>query len=63
MKLNKDKTSYMIFNFSQKYQFKTRLSLEGKTIEQVTKLFGLVFRDDLTWNSITHATLEEPMLE
>ena len=48
MKLNKDKTSYMIFNFSQKYQFKTRLSLEGKAIEQVTKLFGLVLRDDLT---------------
>ena len=30
MKLNSDKTKYMIFNLSRKYQFTTRLSLEGK---------------------------------
>ena len=57
MKLNKEKTSYMIFNFSKKYQFNTRLSLEGETIEQLqeTKLLGLVLRDDLSWISNTHA--------
>ena len=57
MKLNKEKTSYMIFNFSKKYQFNTRLKIEETTIEQVheTRLLGLVLRDDLSWISNTHA--------
>ena len=55
MKLNTDKTKFMLFNFSKNYQFNTRLSLEGKPIEQVheTKLLGLVLRDDLSWKSNT----------
>ena len=57
MKLNKEKTSYMIFNFSKKYQFNTRLKIEETSIEQVheTRLLGLVLRDDLSWISNTHA--------
>jgi hypothetical protein len=55
MKLNTDKTKYMIFNFSRNYQFNTRLQLEGQIQEQVheTKLLGLVLRDDLSWKSNT----------
>ena len=47
----------MIFNFSTKYQFNTRLKLEGNNIEQVnqTKLLGLVLRDDLSWKANTEA--------
>ena len=45
----------MIFNFSRKYQFNTRLELEGQLLDQVheTKLLGLVLRDDLSWKSNT----------
>ena len=55
MKLNSDKTKYMIFNFSKKYQFNTRLDLDGQFLEQVheTRLLGLIIRDDLSWKSNT----------
>ena len=57
MKLNKEKTSYMIFNFSKKFHFNTRLSLEETNLEQVqeTRLLGLVLRDDLSWVSNTQS--------
>ena len=55
MKLNTDKTKYMLFNYSTKYQFNTRQTLEGGKIDQThqTKLLGLVLRDDLSWKSNT----------
>ena len=55
MKLNCEKTKYMIFNPSKKYQFNTRLKLEGKNIQQVhqTKLLGVVIRDDFSFKSNT----------
>ena len=37
MKLNKKKTNYMIFNFTEKYQFSTRLDLDGDTIQEKEK--------------------------
>ena len=57
MKLNTKKTNYMLFNFTRKYQFNTRLSLENQNLDQVheTKLLGLVIRDDLRWRSNTSA--------
>ena len=55
MQLNTKKTNYMLFNFTKKYQFNTRLKLEGQNLDQVheTKLLGLVIRDDLSWKSNT----------
>ena len=55
MKLNTDKTKYMIFNFSINYQFNTRMSITGGKIDQIsqTRLLGLVLRDDLSWKSNT----------
>ena len=55
MKLKKEKSKYMIFNFSKHYQFNTRLKLEDRVLDQVqeTKLLGLVLRDDLSWKSNT----------
>ena len=49
MKLNTKKTNYMIFNFSTKYQFNTRLRIENSKIDQIkeTRLLGLILRDDL----------------
>ena len=51
MKLNVKKSNYMIINYTKKYQFNTRLSMEGTFLEQVhqTKLVGLIVSDDLSW--------------
>ena len=55
MMLNCEKTKYMIFNPSKNYKFNTRLSIEGRVIEQVkeAKLLGVIIRDDLSWKSNT----------
>ena len=56
MKLNCDKSKYMIFNFSKNYQVNTRLYLENTLLDQVTEtmLLGVIIKDDLTWHSNTH---------
>ena len=57
MKLNDSKTKYMIVNFTNIYQFNTRIMLNDKIldcIEQI-KLLGVEFRDDLSWKDNTHA--------
>ena len=45
----------MLFNFTQKYQFMTRLTLNGENVEVVSesKLLGTIISNDLTWNSNT----------
>ena len=55
MQLNTEKSKFMIFNFTEKYQFNTRLSLEGELLEQVSQksLLGVVLNDKLTWDSNT----------
>lgn len=52
MILNQKKTKVMIFNFSDKYQFTTRLRLnnENLEIEKKTKLLGVVITVDLKWD-------------
>ena len=37
MMLNKKKTNYMVFNFTEKYQFNTRLNIESENIEEKEK--------------------------
>ena len=56
MKLNGEKSKYMIFNFSTNYQINTRLYLEDKLLDQVTEtmLLGVIIKDDLSWHSNTH---------
>ena len=53
MKLNTQKSNYMIFNFAKKLKFNTRLSLDYTKLDQIseTKLLGLRIRDDLSWRS------------
>ena len=55
MKLNPDKSQFMIFNYTNIYQFNTRLSINAKPIEQVheKKLLGVIINDQLTWDSNT----------
>ena len=45
----------MVFNFTRKYQFSTRLSIENQTLEEVseTKLLGTILSNDLKWDKNT----------
>ena len=53
--LNQKKTQVMIFNFNEKYQFSTRLSLNNENLEVVNraKILGLIITDDLKWDENT----------
>ena len=55
MKLNTDKSKYMLVNFTDNFQFSTRLALKDDLMEQVkkTRLLGVVVNDELTWKSNT----------
>ena len=57
MQLNVDKTKLMIVNYTQNYQFRTRLSIDGAPIEIVeqTKLLGTIISSDLKWEFNTKA--------
>ena len=55
MELNTKKCQVMIFNYTRKYQFNTRLSIEDEILSIVkeVKLLGVVITDDLSWNRNT----------
>ena len=55
MKLNCQKSNYMIFNFSNEYQFNTRLYMNQNLLSQVkeTCLLGVIITDDLKWRKNT----------
>ena len=55
MKIIQKKTKTMLFNFTNKFQFMTRLSLNGENVEVVyeSKLLGEIISNDLTWTSNT----------
>ena len=55
MKLNVNKTKYMVLNFTRNHQFVTRLHLEGHLLNQVhqARLLGVIISDDLTWKANT----------
>ena len=52
MKINKKKTKTMIFNYTDKYQFSTRLNIDGEPIEVIdsTRLLGTIITNDLRWD-------------
>ena len=52
MILNQKKAKSMIFNFTDNFQFNTRLSLNNENIEIVdntNKLLGVIVSNDLKW--------------
>ena len=51
----------MIFNFSKNHQFNTRLSLEGKPLQQVSeaRLLGVNINDRLSWDDNVDATVKK----
>ena len=48
MKLNADKSKYMIVNYTDNFQFNTRLTLAHNVLKQVneTRLLGVIISDD-----------------
>ena len=56
MLINSKKTKSMIFNYTDKYQFSTRLLLNNEIVENLnsTKLLGTIISDDLRWDLNTH---------
>ena len=55
MCLNKSKTKYMVVNFTKKFQFSTRIQLEGRLLEEVQEcqLLGLTLTQNLSWHKNT----------
>ena len=51
MILNEKKTKLIIFNFTEKYQFGTRLELNGNNLDIVEreKLLEVILTNDLKW--------------
>ena len=58
--MKKKKTKTMIFNFSRKKQFSTRLMLKDKIVESIndTKLLGTIICDNLKWNKSTRSLVK-----
>ena len=61
MKLNVSKTKYMIVNFTDKYQFNTRLGLEGNAIDEVShaRLLGVYIQNNLSWQMNTNELVKK----
>ena len=55
MEINTEKSKYMIINFTNNYQFNTRLKLEQDLIQQITqtRLLGVILDDQLSFQSNT----------
>ena len=53
MVISEKKTKAMIFNFTENYQFTTRLELKGKNIEVVDnmKILGTIVDNKLSWDA------------
>ena len=52
MLINGKETKTIIFNYTNKYQFTTRLTLDGQNVEVIdsTKLLGTIISNDLKWS-------------
>ena len=67
MKINSKKTKSMIFNYTEKYQFSTRLLLNNEIVENLNskQLLGTIISDDLRWdlNTINIVTKANARME
>ena len=61
MKLNQKKTKVMIFNWTDNYQFTTKLKLNEEDIEVIdeTKLLGVMISNDLKWEKNTQYLVQK----
>ena len=61
MALNKSKTKFMVINFTKKFQFNTRITLDGVSLEEVNecKLLGKTVNNQLTWHQNTESMIKK----
>ena len=61
MMLNTNKTKTMIFNYTDNFQFMTRLRVENEPKEVIdsTKLLGTIISKDLTWDLNTASLIKK----
>ena len=61
MKINSEKTKTMLFNYTNNYQFRTRLKLNDEVLETVTetKLLGTIITSDLKWDKNTNYIIKK----
>ena len=61
MALNRNKTKYMVVNFTKKFQFNTRIRLEDTLLQEVStcKLLGVIFNNDLNWHDNTESIIKK----
>ena len=56
MQLNEEKSKIMIFNFTKKFKFATRIKMNNILLDTVseTKILGLIISSNLSWKSNTN---------
>ena len=61
IKINESKTKIMIFNFTNNYQFTTRIQLNNVNVDVVseTKLLGTYITNDLKWDKNTYELIKK----
>ena len=61
MIISEKKTKMMLFNFTDKYQFTTRLSLKGTNIQVVDqmKILGTIVKTNLSWDDNCHELIRK----
>ena len=61
MEINQKKTKAMLINFTQNYQFSSRLTLKGEVIEFVDqmKILGVIINNKLTWDENTQGIVKK----
>ena len=60
MCLNREKSKYMIFNFTKNFQFSTRVKLDNSLLEEVSdcRLLGVILENDLSFEKNTQSIVK-----
>ena len=61
MALNKQKSKFMLFNFTKKHQFSTRLVLDDSPLEEISecKLLGVTIENNLSFKKNTQSLIKK----
>ena len=61
MLINEKKTKIIIFNYSDNYQFTTRLQIKNQPVEVIdnARLLGTIISNNLTWDLNTASIVKK----
>ena len=61
MCLNREKSKYIIFNFTKNFQFSTRVKLDNSLLEEVSdcRLLGVILENDLSFEKNTQSIVKK----